>query len=182
MAAEEGSSGSPDPEQDSNLLCRHSSGSKRASPGGSTKALVPSLRPLLLSSGLAANRLMDAEAAAPSQVPGRRREGQEAAASWAPTWSRSPGQGPRSPRRLLPCPAGGYLRTAGQEVQRPPEKWQLALGTPWASAFFHASGELVGRTHYCLAYDDGMLPRHWAGKGGKWEETRGKTRRTVPGK
>lgn len=62
----------------------------------------------------------------------------------------------------LPLPAQGYLRTAGQELQRPLEKWQLALGTAWASAFARAPGERVGWTQYCLACDSGRLPRPWA--------------------
>ena len=147
-----------DLEGDDNLRIRTCLGLRSRS-GGSTEAVGPSPRPALPSSGTS-SRQTDRRRGLRLRLrfPGWKGEGQEAAARWAPTWSHRPGQGPRSPRRLSPFPAWGYLRTAGQEPQRPPEKWQLALGTPWASAFSHAPGELVGRTHYCLACDGGRLP------------------------
>lgn len=72
--------------------------------------------------------------------------------------------GAMSPRRLFAFLASGYLRTAGQELQWPPKKWQLALGTLWASAFSCVPRELVGRTDYCLACDHGRLPGRAEGR------------------
>lgn len=152
-----------------------------ASPQGSREALVPSPRPPLLSSR-ASGRQTDGRrgrcSVSGSQGGGEKGGRQPPA---GPTWSRGPGQGPRSPRRLLPFLAWGYLWTAGQEPWQPPEKRQLARGTAWASAFSRAPGELVGRTHYCLACDSGRLPgpsREGRGVGGGG----GKTRWTGTGK
>jgi hypothetical protein len=130
-----------DPEQA--ICCARTCLRPGSQTGSLTKVLVPSPRPLC-SQGPGADRLTDAEATA--SVSGSRveEEGRKAAASWAPTWSLGPGWRPWNPRRLLPFPAQGYLRTAGQELRRPPEKWQLALGTPKVSAFSRAPGELGG--------------------------------------
>ena len=67
-----------------------------------------------------------------------------------------------SPPPLCHCGLEGLLLLCWRGLCAFCQAGQLALGTPWASAFSRAPGELVGRTHYCLACDGGRLPRPWA--------------------
>lgn len=71
--------------------------------------------------------------------------------------------GAMEPKCLVPAsPSPGLFADSRSGATEAPEKWQLALGTAWASAFSRAPGERVGWTQYCLACDSGRLPRLWA--------------------